>query len=156
MKVAVLADCHVDHGVHQRWASTAWKRATTDIANETFDVCVVAGDLFHTGKPVSEAVMVCVDGLKTMTAAGVQVLVVAGNHEWIRVRSRDAHRPPCSGRRNTNKTICSDQTQTYKPLVLGCGCCSYGNAVAATTTRFVCVVASRCCWGCCCLFPGRV
>ena len=96
MKVAVLADCHVDHGVHQRWASTAWKRATTDIANETFDVCVVAGDLFHTGKPVSEAVMVCVDGLKTMTAAGVQVLVVAGNHEWIRVRSRDAHRPPCS------------------------------------------------------------
>ena len=94
MRVAVLADCHIDHGVHGLWADEAWRRATADIAAERFDLAVIAGDLFHTGRPTAEAIMRCIDGLKAMTAAGVPVLVVAGNHEWTGVNASQGHRPP--------------------------------------------------------------
>lgn len=94
MRVAVLADCHIDHGIHGFWAIEAWQNATRHIAETNHDVCVIAGDLFHHGHPTSEAIMSVLDGLATMTDAGVEVVVVSGNHEWIRVRTREKHRSP--------------------------------------------------------------
>lgn len=94
MKVAVLADCHIDHGVHGEWADGAWDNATRTIADEGFDAAVVAGDLFHTGKPSTEAMLRCASGLRRMTEAGTQVLVIAGNHEWSGVKATEGHRPP--------------------------------------------------------------
>ena len=94
MRVAVLADCHLDHGTHRLWADGAWERATRAIAEGGYYCAVVAGDLFHTGKPLPEAMLRCVAGLRLMADAGVHVVVIAGNHEWIGIRSIESHRPP--------------------------------------------------------------
>ena len=90
----MLADCHIDHGVHGLWSDGAWERATIDIAEGGYQAAVVAGDMFHSGRPVPEAVLRCIAGIERMTSAGVRVLVIAGNHEWIGVRAKDRHRPP--------------------------------------------------------------
>ena len=90
----MLADCHIDHGTHRLWADGAWEQACADIAAGGYVAAVVAGDLFHTGRPSAEALMRCVQGLRCMTRAGVRVVIVAGNHEWIGVRAALQHRPP--------------------------------------------------------------
>ena len=97
VKVAVLADCHLDHGTHRRWvdgAYGAWEHATNDIAEGGYEAAVIVGDLFHTGKPIPEAILRCMAGLRRMTEAGVPVVIVAGNHEWLQVRATELHRPP--------------------------------------------------------------
>ena len=94
MRIAVLADCHIDHGAHGHWADPAWRAATTEIAKNGFDAAVVAGDLFHTGRPSAEAMLRCAEGLRNMASAGVRVVLIAGNHEWAGVRAVDRHRPP--------------------------------------------------------------
>lgn len=94
MRVAFLADCHGDHGKHRLWAFGAWARATAEIAAGGYDAAIVGGDLFDTGRPIPEAVIRCEEGLRTMTDAGVRVVVLAGNHEWIGVRAAAGHRPP--------------------------------------------------------------
>ena len=94
MNVAFVADCHLDHGIHGLWADDAWEIATTAIAAGEYDAAVLGGDLFHSGRPVPEAVLRCMAGIERMTAAGVRVLVIAGNHEWNGVRTKDLHRPP--------------------------------------------------------------
>ena len=94
VKVAILADCHLDHGTHRLWADGAWEQATNDIAEGGYEAAVIVGDLFHTGKPIPEAMLRCMAGLRRMTEAGVPVVIVAGNHEWIGVRSMELHRPP--------------------------------------------------------------
>ena len=89
-----MADCHLDHGTHNLWADGAWERATSAIAEGGYYAALIAGDLFHTGQPVPEAVLRCATGLDKMTRAGVKVVMIAGNHEWQRIRSTQMHRPP--------------------------------------------------------------
>ena len=46
------------------------------------------------GRPEPEAVLRCIAGIERMIAAGVRVLVIAGNHEWRGVKVSALHRPP--------------------------------------------------------------
>lgn len=52
-------------------------------ADEGCDAVIVAGDLFHTGRPSSEAVFLAMDRLRECEQSGAEIVFVAGNHEWI-------------------------------------------------------------------------
>ena len=95
MLVAVLADCHIDHGHHGgRWADHAWDAAISQVITADADVAVLAGDVFHTGRPTVEAMLLCAEGAKRLTGAGIEVVYVCGNHEWSGVSAARGHRPP--------------------------------------------------------------
>lgn len=84
MRVAVLADCHIDHGHHELDAITAWTDACRWIAEERVDIAIIAGDMFQDGKTSGETLNIAGDGLEEITKAGVPVLIVLGNHEWYK------------------------------------------------------------------------
>lgn len=100
MRVAVLADCHIDHGVHGKWNTGAWKRACQKISKMNVDLVVIAGDFFQRGNPSGEAISVAVDGLRFLTdtehGAGAEVIYLQGNHEWSGVNVSKRHRPASS------------------------------------------------------------
>lgn len=100
MRVAVLADCHIDHGVHGRWNTRAWKQACVSICDMDVDLVVLAGDFFQRGNPPGEAVSLAADGLRLLTGtdrgAGVPVVYLQGNHEWAGVDTSRRHRPASS------------------------------------------------------------
>jgi len=93
--ILVLADLHLDSGrleatgpdgVNPAWlvAHRAWL-AACDIALEHRAAGVVlAGDTFHSGRPLPEAVQMLLDGLGRLARGRVPVLLVGGNHELIR------------------------------------------------------------------------
>ena len=83
MRIAVLSDSHIDHNVHGLNAHAAWEAATKWIAEHGAELAIIAGDMFHTGYSKGVALNVAADGFARMTKAGVPVLVVVGNHEWI-------------------------------------------------------------------------
>ena len=93
MRVSVIPDGHLDHGVHGLWNIEAWRRACKRIIAERHDVCVVGGDLFHTGNPKGEAIRQAAIGMRRMADAGVTVVYVCGNHEWIGVDVSRGHMP---------------------------------------------------------------
>ena len=95
MRVAVLADCHLDHGHHGgRWATDAWDTAIDEAIESGVDALVLAGDVFHTGRPTAEALMRCAEGLRRVVESGAEAVYVTGNHEWSGVRTARSHRPP--------------------------------------------------------------
>ena len=94
MKIVVVADCHIDHNIHDLWAVEPWMAACEWAAAEGCDAFIVAGDLFHTGKPSSEAICCAVEGLKLAESGGAEVVLVAGNHEWRGVSRHRTRRSP--------------------------------------------------------------
>ena len=98
MRVAVLADCHIDRRlpVDGSWRNAeAWKRACRRVAFDIQpDVTVIAGDLFENANPVGEAIRLAGKGLRAMTRGGQSpVVYVLGNHEWIAANGADNHMP---------------------------------------------------------------
>ena len=96
VKVAFLPDCHLDHGKHGRWADIAWKRACTEIAEGGYTAAIGGGDLFQTGRPSMEALVRCLQGIEQLVEAGVEVILIAGNHEWQGVKAAQHHHSPVS------------------------------------------------------------
>ena len=58
------------------------------------DAFIVAGDLFHTGRPTSEALIRAHEGFKMVAGTGADCVLVAGNHEWIGVNRQRTSRSP--------------------------------------------------------------
>ena len=85
LSVAVLADCHIDHGHHGISGHLAWRAACESITERQPTAVIIAGDLFHTGSPAGSALNEAAVGIKRMRDADVFVAVLAGNHEWIGV-----------------------------------------------------------------------
>ena len=94
MKIVLVADCHIDHNIHGLWAVEPWMEACEWVAAEGCDVFIVAGDLWHTGKPSSEAICCAVEGFKLAASSGAECVLVAGNHEWIGVTRQRTRRSP--------------------------------------------------------------
>ena len=80
-----MADCHIDHGVGGLDAKGAWRAAWQYVAETKPDLAIVAGDLFHDGEPSAAALNYAGDGFSLAARSEVPVLLIAGNHEWIRV-----------------------------------------------------------------------
>ena len=85
MRVAVLADCHIDHGRHGEWNDSAWSKAVKRISSNQFDCCIIAGDLFERGQSTGEALNMVASSAMEIVESGTPVVYLLGNHEWIRV-----------------------------------------------------------------------
>ena len=94
MKIVLVADCHIDHNIHGLWAVEPWMEACEWVAANGCDVFIVAGDLWHTGKPSSEAICCAVEGFRLAASSGAECVLVAGNHEWIGVTRQRTRRSP--------------------------------------------------------------
>ena len=86
MRIAVLSDSHIDHGVHGFDAHDAWNAATSWILEHEVELVVVAGDMFHTGRTEGIPINVAGDAFVSYAKADIPVLIVVGNHEWIGAR----------------------------------------------------------------------
>lgn len=92
MRVAVMADCHIDHETHQEDGMNTWKRAVRETRRRRADTLILAGDFFHTGNPSGEALTLAAEGLRLLTQEDVKIVYLLGNHEWSRVRTAGDHR----------------------------------------------------------------
>lgn len=85
--ILVVADLHIDvgrWGVHNDpWATgrAVWRMACDTAIERHPAAFVLAGDIFHTGRPLPEAIQLVNDGINRVRQAGVPVVIVGGNHE---------------------------------------------------------------------------
>ncbi len=91
-RLACTADIHIDGG---RWGGTNPATGRSRAAENTWriwlEICeravaeraclVVAGDLFLNGHPLPEHAEMLADGLRTVSRAGLEAVVVRGNHD---------------------------------------------------------------------------
>jgi DNA repair exonuclease SbcCD nuclease subunit len=61
-------------------------RAINDIINQKPDVLVHAGDLFDTVKPKTKAYTTVLEALDRLHAAGIPLIIIAGNHSMVKTR----------------------------------------------------------------------
>lgn len=61
-------------------------RAINDIINQKPDVLVHAGDLFDTVKPKTKAYTTVLEALERLHAAGIPLVIIAGNHSMVKTR----------------------------------------------------------------------
>ena len=81
-------------GMNRAWLSNyACLRAIADAAaREGVDAFIHAGDATKHGRPTTEALMLYVDAMAPVVAAGIPVILLGGNHELLQVSS--SHRTP--------------------------------------------------------------
>ncbi len=65
----------------------AWWRVIDAILAQRPDFVLHAGDLFQSARPNNRAIAVALEGLQKLSAAGIPIVVVAGNHSTPRVRA---------------------------------------------------------------------
>lgn len=101
--VVATGDVHVDHGRHgwinpetgrsAAWEDTArtWLETCQWAADHQVDLFTAGGDMFLSGRPSAEGMALIADGFHILSAAGVPVVLLLGNHELIGVKSQHRH-----------------------------------------------------------------
>jgi len=84
----LVPEGEADAGLNQREVDiyAAWDRLVAAALAERPDVVIHAGDLFDRVRPSNRALDRALEGLYRLSAAGLPVVVVAGNHETPRLR----------------------------------------------------------------------
>lgn len=84
----LVPEGEADAGLNQREVDVyaAWDRLVEAALAERPDVVLHAGDLFDRVRPSNRALDRALEGLYRLSAAGLPVVVVAGNHETPRLR----------------------------------------------------------------------
>jgi len=94
--ILVVADLHLDVGRHETtgpdginraWsvAHRAWLAACDEAIQRQVKLVTIAGDAFHSGRPMPEADQMLLDGLLRLSAAHIPVILIGGNHELWRL-----------------------------------------------------------------------
>ena len=65
----------------------AWDQVVQAILTLQPDLVLHAGDLFHTPRPNNRAIRIALEGIQKISAAGIPLVLVSGNHETPRIRS---------------------------------------------------------------------
>ena len=99
MRICHLSDTHLGYseygkisprtGLNQREQDfyDAWTLAIDRMIALAPDLVLHAGDLFHTPRPSNRAIRVAMEGIQRISAAGIPVVLISGNHETPRIRS---------------------------------------------------------------------
>lgn len=90
VRVAVLADCHIDASPLGVARVQAWQDAGRLVLREAPEAVIIAGDLFDSGTPDEGALRLAANELTAMAKAGIAVAVIAGNYEWFGAPPRAA------------------------------------------------------------------
>lgn len=98
MRLLHTSDTHLGHqqysrtdpdsGLNQREQDhyDTWRAFIDHAVQQRPDVVVHAGDLFDGVRPSNRALAAAMDGLLALSAAGIPVVLIAGNHEHPRMR----------------------------------------------------------------------
>lgn len=98
MKIVHLADTHIGYSrynridpqtglnVREKDVYDAFNRAVDMILKIEPDVVIHAGDLFDSVRPTNRALSVGIGGLLRLADAGIEVIVISGNHSTPRLR----------------------------------------------------------------------
>jgi len=98
-RICHLSDTHLGYseygkisprtGLNQREQDfyDAWDECIGRIIALRPDLVVHAGDLFHTPRPSNRAIRVALAGIQQISAAGIPMVLISGNHETPRIRS---------------------------------------------------------------------
>ncbi len=98
MKIAHISDTHLgysaygkvdeDSGLNQRETDTyrAFEAFVDSVVDRKPDMVLHSGDLFDSVRPTNRAISVALDQLLRLTAEGIPVVVIAGNHSTPRLR----------------------------------------------------------------------
>lgn len=98
MKIVHLSDTHLGRrelhhtdaegrNVREQDGYAAFARAIDEVLELKPTAVVHSGDLFHGHHPSAAALGVALDQIERLRAAGVELVVIAGNHETPRVRA---------------------------------------------------------------------
>lgn len=76
-------------GLNQRELDVyrAWDQAVQAILSMRPDAVLHSGDLFHTTRPNNRAIRIALEGVQKISAAGIPLLIISGNHETPRIRA---------------------------------------------------------------------
>lgn len=97
MRLFHLSDTHLGYseygkidsrtGLNQREQDfyEAWNQVVEAAIVHRPEVVVHAGDLFHTSRPTNRAIRVALEGIQRMIEAGIELVMVSGNHSTPRV-----------------------------------------------------------------------
>ncbi|MFI7439854.1 exonuclease SbcCD subunit D [Nonomuraea indica] len=88
MRILHTSDWHLGRSFHRESLIEA-QAAFVDhlvetVRSERVDVVAVAGDLYDRALPPVDAVALCNDALRRLTAAGARVVIISGNHDSAR------------------------------------------------------------------------
>ncbi len=98
MKIVHMADTHIGHSrynridpetglnVREKDVYDSFNRAIDMIIGISPDVVVHAGDLFDSVRPTNRALSVGIGGILRLADAGIEVVVISGNHSTPRMR----------------------------------------------------------------------
>jgi DNA repair protein SbcD/Mre11 len=99
MRFIHLSDTHLgfseyfrtdpETGLNQREQDVynAWEEAIAAILTLHPDAVLHAGDLFHSTRPNNRAIRIALEGIQKISAAGIPLLIISGNHETPRIRT---------------------------------------------------------------------
>ncbi|MDZ7295679.1 MAG: exonuclease SbcCD subunit D [candidate division KSB1 bacterium] len=97
MRILHVSDTHLGYseygkidprtGLNQREQDVydAWRQVVEAAIALSPEVVVHAGDLFHTSRPTNRAIRVALEGIQRIIAAGIEVVMVSGNHSTPRI-----------------------------------------------------------------------
>ena len=94
MRLAIVADCHIDHGTHNLWASEAWQSAIKQAAQREVDLFLIAGDLFRDGRTTGGGLELAMRGFRYLAKRRIPTVMVLGNHELLGVGAKSRNVPP--------------------------------------------------------------
>lgn len=92
MKILHAADIHLDASSHSRpgpdgiptalaSSTRCWQKACAIAVEQSADLMLVAGDVFHGRNPGALALNAFESGLRLLRAAGIPVVIIDGNHD---------------------------------------------------------------------------
>ncbi len=98
LRIAHLADTHLGYRAYHRTTlegrnarmvdiERGLERAIDDILTRDVDLVLHAGDVFHHNRPTWSTLRVFVEQMRRLDAAGVPVVLIAGNHDTPRLRT---------------------------------------------------------------------
>src|SRR3990172_1178968 len=97
MRIFHFSDTHIGHGVGNRLSAAginqreedlyaAFRWAVDRALSSKPDLVIHSGDLFDEVRPNNRAIKVAFDGFRRLSEAGLEVVMISGNHDTPRLR----------------------------------------------------------------------
>jgi DNA repair exonuclease SbcCD nuclease subunit len=97
MKFAHLSDSHLGYHSYRKLTSEGYNQREEDIREALVrvidriidikpDLCIHSGDLFDSPRPSNRNITLAIEGFLRLTAHGISVVVISGNHETPKTR----------------------------------------------------------------------
>lgn len=99
LNIAHLSDLHLGYSQGRKKTSesgynirendgyVAYSRVIDQIIDSDIDVVLIAGDMFHSPRPKNHTIQIAQEGLRKLSAAGMDIYIIAGNHDATDIKA---------------------------------------------------------------------